>query len=556
LGESSGEGESETQALRDAVGESGMPKDARAKAMDEIERLERMGTMSPEATVVRTYVETLVGLPWKKRTRDRLNLTRAETILDEDHYGLAKVKERILEYLAVVQLVKKPRGSILCLVGPPGVGKTSLGKSIARTLGRRFVRIALGGVRDEAEIRGHRRTYIGSMPGRIIQGLRRAGTKNPVFLMDEIDKLASDFRGDPSSALLEVLDPEQNNTFNDHYLDVDFDLSEVLFVTTANVLPAIPPPLRDRMEVLRLPGYLEHEKLGIAKNFLLPKQLKEHGLRATDLRLSASAWTMLITRYTREAGVRNLEREIAALCRKIARQRVGGDEKGVRLGPLQLERMLGPPRYAARRIAEEDQIGVSYGLAWTEVGGDILPIQVMVLPGRGKIALTGRLGEVMRESARTALSYARSRATSLGLSSDFADRIDLHLHMPEGAIPKDGPSAGISIATAVLSALTRIPVRRDVAMTGEITLLGNVLPIGGLKEKAVAASVAGFTRVLVPKANEPDWQDVSEEAKKRLRVTFVDHVDEVLRHALVEGPALERLLGASGPSEGLPGLAH
>jgi ATP-dependent Lon protease len=394
------------------------------------------------------------------------------------------------------------------------------------------------------------------MPGRIIQGLRRAGTKNPVFLMDEIDKLASDFRGDPSSALLEVLDPEQNNTFNDHYLDVDFDLSEVLFVTTANVLPAIPPPLRDRMEVLRLPGYLEHEKLGIAKNFLLPKQLKEHGLRPTDLRLSAPAWTMLITRYTREAGVRNLEREIAALCRKIARQRVGGDEKGVRLGPLQLERMLGAPRYAARRIAEEDQIGVSYGLAWTEVGGDILPIQVMVLPGRGKIALTGRLGEVMRESARTALSYARSRATSLGLSSDFADRIDLHLHMPEGAIPKDGPSAGISIATAVLSALTRIPVRRDVAMTGEITLLGNVLPIGGLKEKAVAASVAGFTRVLVPKANEPDWQDVSEEAKKRLRVTFVDHVDEVLRHALVEGPALERLLGASGPREGLPGLAH
>ena len=556
LGESGSDVESEAQALRDAVAKAGMPKEAREKALEEIGRLQRMGPMSPEATVVRTYVETLLALPWKKRTRDRLNLKRAEAILNEDHYGLAKVKERILEYLAVVKLVKKPRGSILCLVGPPGVGKTSLGRSIARALGRQFVRVSLGGVRDEAEIRGHRRTYIGSMPGRIIQGLRRAGSRNPVFLMDEIDKLAADFRGDPAAALLEVLDPEQNRTFNDHYLDVDFDLSEVLFVTTANVLPAIPPALRDRMEVLRLPGYLEHEKLGIARNFLLPKQLADHGLGPNDLELTGPAWSMLITRYTREAGVRNLEREIAALCRKIARRKLGGEEKRARLGPLRLEKLLGPPRYAARRVAEEDRVGVSYGLAWTEFGGDILPIQVMVLPGRGKISLTGRLGEVMRESARIALSYARSRAASLGLSADFAERVDLHVHMPEGAIPKDGPSAGVSIATAVVSALTRIPVRRDVAMTGEITLLGNVLPIGGLKEKAVAAAAAGFQRVLVPKDNEPDWQDVSEEARKRLHVTFVSRVDDVLRHALVSGPALERLLGAEAQPDSLPGLLH
>jgi ATP-dependent Lon protease len=560
LGETSGDDEDGSE-LRERVARAGMPKEVEEKALAEVDRLKRMSSMSPEATVVRGYVETLVGLPWRKRTRDRLDLGKAKRILDEDHYGLGKVKDRILEYLAVVQLVKRPRGSILCLVGPPGVGKTSLGRSVARALGRRFVRVSLGGVRDEAEIRGHRRTYIGSMPGRIIQGIKRAGTKNPVFLLDEVDKLAADFRGDPSAALLEVLDPEQNRTFSDHYLDVDFDLSEVLFITTANVLPAIPPPLRDRMEILRLPGYLEHEKMGIARKFLLPKQVKEHGLKGADLSLSDEAVRILVTRYTREAGVRNLEREIATICRKVARDRVGGGKPARRrvIGVKNLEKLLGPPRYPERRLPDRDRIGTASGLAWTEWGGDVLVVEVAVVPGSGKILLTGRLGEVMRESARTALTYARRRAPMLGLDPDFAERVDLHLHMPEGAIPKDGPSAGVCIATAVVSALLRVPVRRDVAMTGEITLLGKVLPIGGLNEKVVAAAVAGYSRVLVPKANEPDWEEISAQAKRDLTVTFVDHVDEVLRHALTPSPALERLLAApeDGPAqEGLPGFAH
>jgi ATP-dependent Lon protease len=556
LGEA-GSDDDDTAELLEAIEKSGMPKDVREKAATEVQRLARMSPMSPEASVVRGYVETLAALPWKKRTRDRLDLDRAREILDEDHYGLDKVKDRILEYLAVVKLVKRPRGSILCLVGPPGVGKTSLGRSVARALGRKFVRVALGGVRDEAEIRGHRRTYIGSMPGRIIQGVRRAGTKNPVFLLDEVDKLSSDFRGDPASALLEVLDPEQNKVFNDHYLDCDFDLSEVLFVTTANVLPAIPPPLRDRMEILRLPGYLEHEKLGIAKRFLLPKQLREHGLTSDDLSVSTDAWKKLITRYTREAGVRNVEREIASLCRKVARQKVKGPGKKVRVNVKKLETLLGPPRFPERRLPETDRVGVASGLAWTEYGGDVLPVEVAVLPGNGKILLTGRLGEVMRESARTALTYARSRASLLGLSSDFAERIDLHVHMPEGAIPKDGPSAGVCITTAVISALTRVPVQRDVAMTGEITLLGDVLAIGGLNEKVVAAALAGYSRVIVPRANEPDWQELPSEVKRGLDVTFVDHVDEVLGNALASSPTIARLVDRSKDDPpGLPGIAH
>jgi len=560
LGEPAEEG-GDAGELREQVKAAKMPADVEEKALAEVDRLGRMSPMSPEATVVRGYVETLVSLPWNKRTKDRLDIDAASRILDEDHYGLEKPKERILEYLAVVQLVKRPRGSILCLVGPPGVGKTSLGRSIARSLGREFVRVSLGGVRDEAEIRGHRRTYIGSMPGRVIQGLRKAGTKNPVFLLDEVDKLSSDFRGDPSSALLEVLDPEQNRTFNDHYLDVDFDLSEVLFVTTANVLPAIPPALRDRMEVLRLPGYLEHEKMGIASQFLLKKQLAEHGLRKADLALSRPALRTLVTRYTREAGVRNLERELATICRKVAREKVrrGKGAKGpVRVGVGELEKFLGPPRFPERKLPAENRIGVASGLAWTEWGGDVLPVEVATVAGRGKIHLTGRLGEVMRESARTALTYARGRAAALGLTPDFADRIDLHLHMPEGAIPKDGPSAGVCILTAVISALSRVPVHRDVAMTGEITLLGKVLPIGGLNEKVVAASLAGYTTIIVPKANRPDWEEIPATARKGLEVVFAEHVDDVLGRALVSSPKVDRLLAASAepPAEGLPGIAH
>jgi ATP-dependent Lon protease len=560
LGETVAE-EDDAADLRERVLRAGMPKEVEAKALGEVDRLKRMSGMSPEATVVRGYVETLASLPWKKRTRDRLDLVKAKKILDEDHYGLEKIKDRIVEYLAVVQLVKRPRGSILCFVGPPGVGKTSLGRSVARALGRKFVRVSLGGVRDEAEIRGHRRTYIGSMPGRIIQGVKRAGTKNPVFLLDEVDKLASDFRGDPSAALLEVLDPEQNRTFSDHYLDVDFDLSEVLFITTANVLPAIPPPLRDRMEILRLPGYLEHEKMGIARKFLLPKQLKEHGLRSGDLSFSEEALKLLVTRYTREAGVRNLEREIASVCRKIARDKVvaGTAAKKHAIGVKSVEKLLGPARYPERRVPEKDQIGVASGLAWTEWGGDVLPVEVAVIPGSGKILLTGRLGEVMRESARTALTYARRRAAVLGLDPDFAERVDLHLHIPEGAIPKDGPSAGVCIATAVMSALIRVPVRRDVAMTGEITLLGKVLPIGGLNEKVVAAALAGYTHVIVPKANEPDWEEITPPAKRGLTATFVEHVDEILRYALVPSPTVDRILAATEErrgQEGLPGFAH
>jgi ATP-dependent Lon protease len=556
LGEG-GDEDADGSALRQAVLDAGMPEAVQDKAIREVDRLARMSSMSPEATVVRSYVETLTELPWNKRTEDRLDVKRAAEILDEDHHGLEKVKERIVEYLSVVKLTKRPRGSILCLVGPPGVGKTSLGRSVARALGREFVRVALGGVRDEAEIRGHRRTYIGSMPGRIIQSVRRAGTKNPVFLLDEIDKLASDFRGDPSSALLEVLDPEQNHAFNDHYLDVDFDLSEVMFITTANVLPAIPGPLRDRMEILRLPGYLEPEKVAIGREFLLPRQIERHGLNPGDVVLSNDALRRLVARYTREAGVRNLEREIAKLCRKVARLTAEGSAMPVRIGVRKLEQMLGAPRFPLRSIPEEDRIGVASGLAWTEYGGDVLPCEVMVLPGNGKITLTGRLGEVMRESAQTALSYARSRAQAVGLTADFADRMDLHLHLPEGAIPKDGPSAGVCITTAVMSALLRTPVRRDVAMTGEITLLGRVLAIGGLNEKAVAAHLAGYRQIIVPKANERDWADIPESARKGLEVTFVEHVDDVLRHALVPAPIVDRLLAAGrGGESTLPGFAH
>jgi len=504
--------------------------------------------MSPEATVVRNYLDWLVSLPWRKVTRDRLEIAEVEKILDEDHFGLRKVKERIVEYLAVLKLSGRNKGPILCFVGPPGVGKTSLGRSIARALGRRFVRVALGGVRDEAEIRGHRRTYIGSLPGRVIQSLRRAGTKNPVFLLDEIDKLGADFRGDPAAALLEVLDPEQNHTFNDHYLEVDFDLSQVMFICTANSLYSIPPALQDRMEVVRLPGYLDGEKVQIAKRFLLPKQIAAAGLAEGDVKASDAALHAMVNRYTREAGVRNLEREIAGLCRKVAKKKAAGDLKSaVRVTPETLAKFLGPTRFLDAVIEKKSRIGVANGLAWTETGGDVLTIEVSILPGKGELRLTGKLGDVMQESGHAALSYARARARQLGLEKWFYRDIDIHVHVPEGAMPKDGPSAGITIATALVSALTGVPTRPEIAMTGEITLRGNVLPIGGLNEKAVAARRAGITTVLVPKGNEKDLVELPEDVRDSLAFVLVESMDEVLEKAL------ERPAGAAAPSAGTGG---
>jgi len=524
----------ELRDLEENIQKRRMSKEATDKALAELRKLKMMSPMSAEATVVRNYLDWLVTLPWKKGTKDRLDLTHAEKVLEADHYGLDKVKERILEYLAVQALVKKIKGPILCLVGPPGVGKTSLGRSIARAMGRKFVRISLGGVRDEAEIRGHRRTYIGAMPGKIIQGLKKAAVKNPVFLLDEIDKMSTDFRGDPSSALLEVLDPEQNSTFGDHFLDVDYDLSSVMFVTTANTLHSIPRPLQDRMEIIRIEGYTEEEKLNIAKRYLIPKQLDAHGLLAEQVSFTEAACYEIIRRYTREAGVRSLEREIANICRKIAREVVKAKDKQKRfvVNPNQVAKHLGVPRFQFGVKEESNKVGLVTGLAWTEVGGEILTIEVAVLPGQGKLTITGKLGEVMRESAQAALSYVRSRWEQLGLERDFYQKLDLHIHVPEGAIPKDGPSAGITMATAIASALAGEAVERNLAMTGEITLQGRILSIGGLKEKLLAARRAGIEHVLIPKDNEKNLEEVPAQILKSLKIRPVGHMDEVLDAAL------------------------
>ena len=524
---------SEIDELGVAIRKARLPREVLGKAMKELDRLSKMSFMSPEATVVRNYLDWLVSLPWTRASRDQSDMAKVERILDEDHFGLQKVKERIVEYLAVLKLTGKNKGPILCLVGPPGVGKTSLGRSIARALSRRFVRVALGGVRDEAEIRGHRRTYIGSLPGRIIQSIRRAGTRNPVFLLDEIDKLGADFRGDPASALLEVLDPEQNHTFNDHYLEVDFDLSQVMFICTANSQHSIPPALVDRMETLRLPSYHESEKVQIARRFLIAKQVKAAGLAPEDLRIAAPALSALIRSYTREAGVRSLEREIAGLCRKAARRKAAGRLNGpMNITLANLHRYLGPPKYIDLAVERVDRIGIANGLAWTEVGGDVLTIEVSILPGKGDLQLTGKLGEVMRESAHAALTWIRSRAERLGLEKHFYKEIEVHVHVPEGATPKDGPSAGISIALAMVSALTGIPTRHQVAMTGEITLRGNVLAVGGLTEKALAARRAGLEVLLLPRANVKDLAEMPEDVREGLEFVPVESMDQVLERAL------------------------
>lgn len=526
----------EAEELREKLAELEASEDVKEKIEKEIDRLEKIPTTSAEGGVVRTYIEWLLDLPWQRVTVDDLDLAKAETILDEDHYGLEKVKERVLEYLAVQQMVKQLKGPILCLAGPPGVGKTSLARSIARALNRHFVRISLGGVRDEAEIRGHRRTYVGAMPGRIIQGMKQAGSANPVFLLDEIDKMSMDFRGDPSAALLEVLDPNQNNTFSDHYIEIPFDLSKVMFVTTANAVHNIPRPLLDRMEVIYISGYTELEKEQISKSYLIPKQLKEHGLTKEQLQIQGAATLKLIRHYTREAGVRNLERTIGTLCRKAAKQIVSGKKNKVVITAKNLEEYLGPEKFRYGRAEETDQVGMATGLAWTETGGDTLSVEVSLLPGKGKMTLTGQLGDVMKESAQAAFSFIRSRAEALNIDPDFHEKMDVHVHVPEGAIPKDGPSAGITMATALVSALTNIPVSRFVAMTGEITLRGRVLPIGGLKEKALSAHRAGIQHVIIPKDNEKDLEEIPKSVRKDLVFTAVSQMDEVLKLALVRDP--------------------
>jgi len=527
----------EIEELRNQLKEAALPEKVYEKVEKEIDRLEKMPNASAEGSVIRTYIDWLLNLPWNKSTEDDLDLKKAEEVLNEDHYGLDKPKERVLEYLAVQQLVKKLKGPILCLVGPPGVGKTSIARSIARSLGRKFVRISLGGVRDEAEIHGHRRTYVGAMPGRVIQGIKNAGSNNPVLLLDEIDKMSMDFRGDPASALLEVLDPEQNNSFSDHYIEVPFDLSKVMFITTANAVHNIPRPLLDRMEVLYISGYTELEKLQIAKRYLVPKQMKEHGLEPGVLEIDDACLTKVIREYTREAGVRNLEQQIAALCRKTAKQIVSGEAQSITIIVDQLPDYLGPVKYRYGLAEEQDQVGAVTGLAWTEVGGDTLVIEVSIVPGKGNLTLTGKLGDVMKESAQAAFSYTRSRVKELGIEADFHEKNDIHIHIPEGALPKDGPSAGITIATALISALTNIPARREIAMTGEITLRGRVLPIGGLKEKSLAAHRAGIKKVLLPKDNEKDLADIPESVRQDMEFVVVSHMDEVLEHALVRSPA-------------------
>ncbi|REK53113.1 MAG: endopeptidase La [Thermobacillus sp.] len=541
----------EVEELRAQLEAADVPDNVRERISKEIDRLERMPTSSAEAGVIRNYIDWLLALPWRKRTEDDLDIAKAEAVLNEDHYGLEKPKERVLEYLAVQKLVNRLKGPILCLVGPPGVGKTSIARSIARSLGRQFVRISLGGVRDEAEIRGHRRTYVGAMPGRIIQGMKTAGSANPVFLLDEIDKMAMDFRGDPAAALLEVLDPEQNSTFSDHYIELPFDLSSVMFVTTANAVHNIPRPLLDRMEVLYIPGYTELEKREIAERYLLPKQKRDHGLKEEQLAVEPDALQALIREYTRESGVRGLEQQIAALCRKAAKEIVTEPDRGTIVVDRQrVEEWLGPAKYRYGLAEQEDQVGAATGLAWTEVGGDTLVIEVTVMPGSGKLTLTGKLGDVMKESAQAAFSYTRSKAVEFGIEPDFHEKNDIHIHVPEGAIPKDGPSAGITMATALISALTGRAVSKEVAMTGEITLRGRVLPIGGLKEKSLAAHRAGIRKVLVPKDNARDLQEVPESIREELEFVMVSHMDEVLAHALVGGlPPVHVLESGAGGEE-------
>ncbi len=527
----------EIDELRQKIENAGMPKDVKEKAVAELKRLEAMPNVSAEATVSRNYIDWLVNVPWKKASREAKDLKNAERILNEDHYGLEKVKERILEFLAVRQLVTETKGSILCFVGPPGVGKTSLAKSIAKSLNRKFVRLSLGGVRDEAEIRGHRRTYIGAFPGQIVQLMKKAGTVNPVFLLDEVDKMSMDFRGDPSSALLEVLDPEQNHSFVDHYLDVEYDLSKVMFIATANVVHPIPPALKDRMEIIALSGYTPNEKLAIARQFLVPKQVKENGLTPEQAAFDDGGIYGLIEKYTREAGVRNLEREIASVCRKVARKVVSEEAKGpIVVTAENLPDFLGKAKFRLARKGEKAEIGLSTGLAWTEAGGDVLHIETTLMRGKGNLVLTGQLGDVMQESARAALSYVRSRSEMYGADPDFYEKKDIHVHIPEGAIPKDGPSAGITMATSILSAVTQIPVRKDVAMTGEITLRGKVLPVGGIKEKLLAAFRAGITTIVLPKENEKDLDDLPEEIRNVMEFHLTEDVDEVVRLALEGAP--------------------
>ncbi len=527
----------EFEELAQKIAKAGMSKEAREKAEAELNKLKLMSPMSAEATVVRNYIDALLSVPWKKRTRIRNDIAKAEEVLEADHYGLEKVKERILEYLAVQQRVRKLKGPILCLVGPPGVGKTSLGQSIARATNRKFVRMALGGVRDEAEIRGHRRTYIGAMPGKIIQNLTKIGVRNPLFLLDEIDKMAQDFRGDPASALLEVLDPEQNHTFQDHYLEVDFDLSEIMFVATANSLN-IPPALLDRMEVIRLSGYTEDEKVNIAERYLIPKQMKNNGLKPEELEIREAAVRDIVRYYTREAGVRSLEREIAKICRKVVKEILLGKNKSrkITVTPKKLEKYLGVQRFRYGKAEERDQVGQVTGLAWTEVGGELLTIEAALMPGKGRLTHTGQLGDVMKESIQAAMTVVRSRAEVLGLNKDFHEKVDIHIHVPEGATPKDGPSAGIGMCTALVSALTNIPVRADVAMTGEITLRGEVLPIGGLKEKLLAAARGGIKTVIIPEENERDLKEIPKNITKSLDIRPVKWIDEVLEIALLEQP--------------------
>ena len=525
---------SELKDLEKKIKNKNLPKDAAAKVRHEFKKLKMMTPMSAEATVVRNYIDWILSLPWLTKTKDKLNIDEAEAILEEDHYGLSKPKERILEYLAVQNLTKKIKGPILCFVGPPGVGKTSLAKSVARALGRNFIRVSLGGVRDEAEIRGHRRTYIGAMPGKIIQYLKRAKSNNPVFCLDEVDKMSTDFRGDPSAALLEVLDPEQNYAFNDHYLDLDYNLSEVLFITTANDLIGIPAALQDRMEVIRLPGYTELEKLHIAKRFLIKKQTKQNGLSDENITFSDQAILGITRHYTKEAGVRNLEREIAAVCRKVAKEvaRKGKSTK-MRVTANSIHRYLGVEKFDFGKTEEQDQIGLATGLAWTSVGGELLQIEATVMPGKGNLDLTGTLGDVMKESAKAALSYVRSRARRLGLPDDFYENVDIHVHVPEGATPKDGPSAGITVATAIASALLRKPIKKNLAMTGEITLRDRILSIGGLKEKIIAAHRTGVEQVLIPKENMKDIEEIPQKVLKKVELIPVDHMDAVLKEAFI-----------------------
>ncbi len=522
----------ELEEFREKIKKAKMPQEVEKEAIKQLERLEMMHPDAAEATITRTYLEWLVELPWSKQTRDTLNIQRAKDILDKDHYDLEKVKERILEYLAVRKLKKKTKGPILCFVGPPGVGKTSLGKSIAKALGRRFVRISLGGIRDEAEIRGHRRTYVGALPGRIVQGMKQAGTLNPVFMLDEIDKIGADFRGDPSSALLEVLDPEQNHAFSDHYLNLPFDLSKVMFIATANLTDPIPAPLKDRMELIDIPGYTEEEKLVIARRYIIPRQIKENGLKPNIITVTDEAVRKIINEYTREAGMRGLEREVAAICRKVAKHVAAGRLQHYEINPDNLHEYLGVPKYISEGEQEKDEVGVATGLAWTPTGGEILYVEATTMKGRGQLTLTGHMGEVMKESAQAALSYIRSRAKRFGLDEDFYKKTDIHIHVPAGAIPKDGPSAGITMATAMVSVLTQIPVDKDIAMTGEITLRGRVLPVGGIKEKCLAALRGKIKTVIIPEQNKKDLEEVPENVRKKLDIIPVKHMDEVLELVL------------------------